>query len=123
MRGASICRVGCVPGPKAYPTATSIALIDVDPSFDMRVVIFLDVSRVEWRALDTGTYHSLRAPHANVFSQNTFNMFPPFALHNNQRHLVIIINRKQNKNSQQQQQQPNKAKKKRKHLKKIPIND
>lgn len=50
---------------------------------------------VEWRALDTGTYHSLRAPHANVFSQNTFNMFPPFALHNNQRHLVIIINRKQ----------------------------
>jgi len=44
------------------------------------------------RALGTGTYHSLRAPHANVFSQNTLNMVSPFALRNNQRHIVIITN-------------------------------
>jgi len=82
---------------------------------------------VEWRALDTGTYHSLRAPHANVFSQNTFNMFPPFALHNNQRHLVIIINRKQKKlktrNSNSNNQTKQKIKKKENIFKKIPIND
>lgn len=111
--GKHFCRVGCVPAPKANPLASRHRLhwlmwihqpeLRVGPG-SMRVS---NVSN-GYIALDTGTYHSLRAPHANVFSQNTFNMFPPFALHNNHRHLVIITKQKTKTNLQQrrQQQQP-----------------